>query len=65
MTRELLVDSSPEEHRVVVLEDGRPAEILIERSGERRLGNIYLGRIDKVIHASTSRLITAVKSRPR
>jgi ribonuclease G len=49
MTRELLVDSSPEEHRVVVLEDGRPAEILIERSGERLLGNVYLGKVDKVV----------------
>lgn len=49
MTRELIVDSSPEEHRVIVVEDGRPAEILIERCGERLLGNIYLGRVDKVI----------------
>lgn len=49
MNRELLVDSSPEENRVVVVEDGRPAEIHIERSGERLLGNVYLGRVDKVV----------------
>ena len=49
MRRELLVDSSPEENRVVVVEDGRPAEIHIERSGERLLGNVYLGKVDKVV----------------
>jgi ribonuclease G len=49
MRRELVVESSPEEQRVVVLEDGRPAEIHVERVGARLLGNVYLGKVDKVV----------------
>lgn len=57
-SREIVVESSPEETRVVVLENGKPAEIHVERPDERSLvGNVYLGRVDRVIPGMQSAFI--------
>src|SRR5207249_8604078 len=48
--RELLVSVDVGEQRVAVIEDGRPAEVYLERPERRSIaGNIYLGRVDNVL----------------
>jgi ribonuclease G len=48
--RELLVSVSVTEQRVAVLEDGRVAEVYLERPERRSItGNIYLGSVDNVL----------------
>jgi len=48
--RELLVNATPPETRVAVLEDGRTVEVLHERRGHQGLvGNVYLARVHRVL----------------
>src|SRR5204863_10034603 len=48
--RELLVSVDIGEQRVAVLEDGRVAEVYLERPERRSIaGNIYLGSVDNVL----------------
>jgi len=48
--RELLVSVDVGEQRVAVIEDGRPAEVYLERPGRRSIaGNIYKGTVDNVL----------------
>jgi ribonuclease G len=48
--RELLVSVDVGEQRVAVLEDGRPAELYLERPERRSIaGNIYKGTVDNVL----------------
>ena len=48
--RELLVSVDVGERRVAVLEDGRAAEVYLERPERRSIaGNIYLGQVDNVL----------------
>ena len=48
--KEIIVDINPYQTRVVLLEDGSPSEIYIERRGRERLvGNIYKGRVQNVL----------------
>ena len=48
--RELLVSVDVSEQRVAVLEDGRVAEVYLERPERRSIaGNIYLGTVDNVL----------------
>jgi ribonuclease G len=48
--RELLVSVDVGERRVAVLEDGRAAEVYLERPERRSIaGNIYLGSVDNVL----------------
>lgn len=50
MKRELLVNATPPETRVAVLEDGKTVEVLHERRGHQGLvGNVYLGRVHRVL----------------
>lgn len=50
MGKEIIVDINPYQTRVVLLEDGTPGEIFIERRGRERLvGNIYNGRVQNVL----------------
>ena len=50
MEKEIIVDINPYQTRVVLLEDGSPSEIYIERRGRERLvGNIYKGRVQNVL----------------
>ncbi len=50
MGKEIIVDINPYQTRVVLLEDGAPGEIFIERRGRERLvGNIYKGKVQNVL----------------
>ncbi len=50
MKKEILVDINDYQTRVILLENGDPAEVYIERSGNERLvGNIYKGRVANVL----------------
>ena len=50
MRKELLVNVTPPETRVALLEDGRAVEVLHERRSRQGLvGNVYLGRVHRVL----------------
>ncbi|MBC7335983.1 MAG: ribonuclease G, partial [Clostridia bacterium] len=50
MEKEILVQSHPEATVVALVEDGRLAEIHLERTAGRRLvGNIYKGRVANIL----------------
>ncbi len=50
MSEEILINATPQETRVAVLENGVLQEILIERSSRRGLvGNIYKGSVSRVL----------------
>ena len=50
MRTELLVNATPPETRVALIEDGRVVEVLHERRGRLSLvGNVYLGRVHRVL----------------
>lgn len=50
MRREILVNATPPETRVALLEDGRPVEVYHERRGRQGfVGNIYKGRVHRVL----------------
>jgi ribonuclease G len=56
--KEILVNCSPEETRVAMLEDNQLAELLIERSeSEKIVGNIYKGRIENVLPGISSAFV--------
>ncbi len=48
MTTEILISSDPWENRVAILEDGKLAELYIERE-ERVIGSIYKGKVHNVL----------------
>ena len=49
MSSEILVEAVGDEMRVILLEDGIPADLIIERETKRSLiGNIYKGRVGTV-----------------
>jgi ribonuclease G len=50
MSQELLINVTPQETRVAVLENGVVQEILVERTRKRGIvGNLYKGRISRVL----------------
>jgi ribonuclease G len=50
MEKEFLINVSPSETRMAVLEDGRLVELSIERFNDRRqVGNIYRGKVENVL----------------
>jgi ribonuclease G len=50
MKKEIIINSTANEHRIAILEDGRLAELFVETPGkERTVGDIYLGRVAKVM----------------
>lgn len=50
MIKELIIGSTPLEMTIALLEDGKVAEIFIEREKTRGiLGNIYKGRVTKIV----------------
>jgi ribonuclease G len=56
--RELLVSVDVSEQRVAVLEDGRVAEVYLERPERRSIaGNIYLGVVDNVLPGMESAFV--------
>ena len=58
MPKELLVSSSDRETRIAVLEEGRVAEVQIERRKQRgTVGNIYKGRVTRVLPGMQSAFV--------
>jgi len=58
MLKELLVSSNDRETRVAVLEEGRVAEVQIERRRQRGVvGNIYKGRVIRVLPGMQSAFV--------
>jgi ribonuclease G len=50
MKREILINASPQESRIAIMENGTLAELLVERPQERGLvGNIYKGKVARVL----------------
>ena len=50
VTKEILVSVDVGEQRVAVLEEGKPAEVYLERRGRRSIaGNVYKGIVDNVL----------------
>ena len=58
MLKELLVSASDRETRICVLEEGRVAEVQIERRKQRgTVGNIYKGRVTRVLPGMQSAFV--------
>ncbi len=58
MKREIIIHSAINEVRVAILEDGELAEFFIEMPNkERVIGNIYYGRVNKVVPALNAAFI--------
>src|SRR5690242_21038530 len=50
MKRELLINATPKETRVAILEDDELVELLVDRPEARRMvGDIYFGRVEAVL----------------
>ena len=50
MKQQIFINSSPQESRIAIMEDGVLAEFLIERKEERGIaGNIYKGKVERVL----------------
>src|SRR5918999_2055743 len=50
MKREIFINSTPQESRIAIMEDGILAEFLVERKQERGIaGNIYKGKVARVL----------------
>ena len=50
MKREILINATPRETRVAIIEDDQLVELLVDRPDARRMvGDIYLGRVDAVL----------------
>ncbi len=58
MSKELIVDSSPHETRVAILEDDRLVDVYIERESEYPLaGSIFKGRVTRVLPGMQSAFV--------
>ncbi len=50
MSEDILINVTPSETRVAVVENGMVQEVMIERSSRRQyLGNIYMGKVSRVL----------------
>ncbi len=50
MKKDIIINSTANEHRIAILEDSRLAELFVEVPGkERMVGDIYLGKVAKVM----------------
>jgi ribonuclease G len=50
MKREIFINSTPQESRIAIMEDGILAEFLVERKQERGIaGNLYKGKVARVL----------------
>ncbi len=58
MIKEMIISSTPHETRVAILEDDQVVEVFIERESSRGVvGNIYKGRISKVLPGMQSAFV--------
>ena len=67
MQQDILINWSPQETRVAVIEHGALQELQVERSLERGLvGNVYLGKVARVLSPrKETRPIPALLAQPR
>ena len=50
MRREIIINASPSETRIAILEDKELVEVMVERpEAVRRVGDIYKGRVNAVL----------------
>ena len=50
MKREILINATPRETRVAILEDDQLVELLVDRPDSRRMvGDVYLGKVEAVL----------------
>jgi ribonuclease G len=64
MAEEILVNVTPQETRVAVIENGMLQEVIIERTQKRGLvGNIYKGRVSRVLPGMGAAFVDAGLSR--
>jgi ribonuclease G len=50
MKKDIIINSTANEHRIAILEDGKLAELFVDVPGkDRNVGDIYLGRVAKVM----------------
>src|SRR5690242_3914009 len=50
MKREILINATPRETRVAIMEDDELVELLVDRPDARRMvGDIYLGKVDAIL----------------
>ena len=50
MKREILINATPKETRVAIIEDDQLVELLVDRPDARRMvGDVYLGRVEAVL----------------
>ncbi len=50
MKRDILINASPRETRVAILEDDQLVELLVDRPDNRRMvGDVYLGKVEAVL----------------
>ena len=62
MQKEILINWSPQETRVAVLEQGAVQEMHLERTLERGLvGNVYMGKVSRVLPGMQSAFIVFSK----
>jgi ribonuclease G len=58
MKKEIIINSTLNEERIAITEDGKLAELYIELPDkERSIGNIYLGRVTKIIEGINAAFI--------
>ena len=58
MNEEILINITPQETRVAVMQNGVAQELLVERSANRgRVGNIYKGRVARVLPGMQSAFV--------
>ena len=58
MSNEILINVTPQETRVAVIEEGVVQELHVERSSSCGLvGNIYLGRVSRVLPGMQSAFV--------
>src|SRR6476661_6031840 len=58
MAREIVINATPHESRIAVLDEGQVVELWVERTRQRTLvGNIYKGRVTKVLPGMQSAFV--------
>ena len=58
MSREIVINATPHESRIAVLDEGQVVELWVERARHRTIvGNIYKGRVTKVLPGMQSAFV--------
>ncbi len=64
MSEEILINSTPNETRVAMVENGMLQEVLIERNRRSSIvGNIYIGRVEKILPGLQAAFVNIGQSR--